>query len=242
MKKSFKKLAICLAVFSVATFNLSAQEEIIEEFVTEEYVEENTETEKEDFRNGMYFSVLRVDQNSKIGEALDVTMPQQGIGVGYDWVFNITDYFTFNMNFGYSYGIRAYKNVPEGGVGYDKRTFSHSLYADMAFGTKMYFSKSHKTGLNIFAGFGYDYGELHIATAEPGKVMVANQKIFQHGFYVPAGLNFFFGNFSIGAVYRWRAFDIDMTVQSLNEPLLSPINRDETLKMFPIEIRLGFKL
>lgn len=72
--------------------------------------------------------------------------------------------------------------------------------------------------------------------------MVANQKIIQHGFYVPVGITFFFGEFSIGAVYRWRAFDIDMTVESLNEPLTSPINRNETLKMFPLEIRLGVKL
>jgi hypothetical protein len=106
----------------------------------------------------------------------------------------------------------------------------------------MYFSKNHKNGLNISAGFGYDYGELHIATAESGKVMVANQKIIQHGFYVPVGITFFFEGFSIGAVYRWRAFDIDMTVESLNNPLTSPINRNETLKMFPLEIRLGFEL
>ncbi|MEE1112528.1 MAG: hypothetical protein UH077_05025 [Bacteroidales bacterium] len=257
MKRNAKLALICFSMCSLFAFTeakaqvekVAVQEIITDTFYVEDLLEgveevavEENSSSKDLSRMDFYMSFLTMDQNSAIGNALNLNMPQQGIGCGYNVKFNITDYFTPNLNFGYNYGIRNYTLVPENEIGLDKRAYSHTIYSDISFGGQMYFSKNHKNGLNISAGFGYDYGELHIATAEPGKVMVANQKIIQHGFYVPVGITFFFGEFSIGAVYRWRAFDIDMTVESLNEPLTSPINRNETLKMFPLEIRLGVKL
>ena len=243
MKRNAKLALICFSMCSLFAFTeAKAQvEEVEDTYVVEENVMEDLHS-KDYARTDFYMSFLTMDQNSAIENALKLNMPQQGIGLGYNVKFNITDYFTPILNFGYNYGIRNYTLVPENEIGLDKRAYSHTIYSDLSFGGQMYFSKNHKNGLNISAGFGYDYGELHIATAEPGKVMVANQKIIQHGFYVPVGINFFFEGFSIGAVYRWRAFDIDMTVESLNNPLTSPINRNETLKMFPLEIRLGFEL
>lgn len=243
MKRNAKLALICFSMCSLFAFTeAKAQEEVVEDtYVVEENVMEDLRS-KDYARMDFYMSFLTMDQNSAIENALKLNMPQQGIGCGYNVKFIITDYFTPILNFGYNYGIRNYTLVPENEIGPDKRAYSHTIYSDLSFGGQMYFSKNHKNGLNISAGFGYDYGELHIATAEPGKVMVADQKIIQHGFYVPVGINFFFEGFSIGAVYRWRAFDIDMTIESLNEPLTSPINRNETLKMFPLEIRLGFEL
>lgn len=247
MKRNLKLTLAAVCLCSLSAFSgLKAQEVVTEEVIvgTDEYVDEVVEEKStSDFFDAeVYYSYLTMNPNKAIGDALGANMPEHGIGVGFRWMVNPTKHFLVGYNFGYSYGFRTYT---EGGpdpniIYFSKRTFTHNMNVDLVLGPRFYFSKNLKNGMDIFGGFGYDYGEMHLSQAYPGYAMVASQKIIQHAFYVPVGIRFFFGDMSIAATYRWRAFDMDMTVESLlNEPM-SPIPANETLNLFPLEISIGF--
>lgn len=237
MKKNFKLTLICFSMCSLFAFTgLKAQDVITEEF----YVDEIRESpiRFHDFSD-FYVSFLTMEANNEIGKDLGADMPKHGIGLGWRTVVPLgTDYFTMNCNFGYSFGFRTYtKNFADLS---SQRTLTHSAFVDLGFGGQVFFTRNHRNGMGIFAGFGYDYGELHLSKAAKGHAMVLDSKVMQHAFYVPVGVKFFFGKVSLSATYRFRAFDIDMTVESCNSENSTAIKEGRTLNMFPLEIGLGF--
>lgn len=239
MKKHAKLALICFSMCSLFAFTEAKAQEVITEEV---YVEEAAVEEKESFDDfwEIYYSYSTMEANRRIGGDLDARMPQHGIGVGMRMMLPLQiDYLTVGYTFGYTYGLREYT------LSLDKssksRTFTQSAFIDFNLGGQIFFSKNHKNGVNIFAGFGYDYGELQLSKAPAGYAMVLDSKVIQHAFYVPVGLKFFFGDISLSATYRFRAFDIDMTVESRNPENFSPIKDGRTLEMLPLEIGIGFK-
>lgn len=248
MKRNLKLALAAVCLCSLSAFSgLKAQEVVTEEVIvgTDDYVDEVVEEKStSDFFDAeVYYSYLTMNPNKAIGDALGANMPEHGIGIGFRWLVNPTKHFLLGYNFGYSYGLRTYTEpgtYTEPEPQFSKRTFTHNINVDFILGAKLYFSKNLKNGMDIFGGFGYDYGELHLSQAEPGFAMVASQKIIQHAFYVPVGIRFFFGDMSIAATYRWRAFDMDMTVESMLSQPISRIPANETLNLFPLEISIGF--
>lgn len=237
MKRNAKLALICFSVCSLFAFTEAKAQEEVEEVAVEEVIVE----EKESFDEFMeiYYSYSTMEANRRIGGDLDARMPQHGIGVGMRMMLPLqTDYFTVGYTVGYTYGLREYT------LSLDKssksRTFTQSAFIDLNLGGQIFFSKNHKNGVNIFAGFGYDYGELQLSKAPAGYAMVLDSKVMQHAFYVPVGVKFFFGKVSLSATYRFRAFDIDMTVESCNSENSTAIKEGRTLNMFPLEIGLGF--
>ena len=245
MKKHAKLALICFSMCSLFAFTEAKAQVVIEE---EYYVEEPAgeveevaveEKKSSDFTD-FYFTFATMDANSGIAEDLGFAMPQKGIGLAYRAELPLgMDHFTTGFNFGYTFGLRTYSENPDEML--KARTFTHSAYIDYNLGARIFFSKSHKTGMSIYAGFGYDYGELHLSKSTQGSAMVLDSKVIQHAFYVPVGVKFFFGNFSLMANYRYRAFDIDMTVESRNQLNTTSINEGRTLNLFPLEIGIGFQ-
>jgi hypothetical protein len=221
------------------TFYVEDLLEVVEEPAVEEVVVE----EKESFDDfwEIYYSYSTMDFNyDLIANDLGATTPQHGIGIGMRAILPLgTDYFTMNYNFGYTFGIRQYSDDYLEGT--RSRTLSHTGFVDLGFGGQVFFTKNHKNGIGLSAGFGYDYSELHLSKAPQGYAMVLDSKVIQHAFYVPVGLRLFFGDFSLSGILRFPAFDIDMTIESRNPENISPIKEDRTLYMLPLEISLGFK-
>lgn len=245
MKRNAKLALICFSMCSLFAFTEAKAQEEVEELAVEEVVVEEVEDEyvKEfntsDFTD-LYFTFATMGANSGIAEDLGFAMPDKGIGLAYRMELPIgLDHFTVGFNFGYTFGLRTYS---ENSLDMTKaRTFTHSAYVDYNIGARMFFSKNHKNGMSIYAGFGYDYGELHLSKSIQGYAMVLDSKVIQHAFYVPVGVKFFFGNFSLMANYRYRAFDIDMTVESRNPLNTTSIKEGRTLNLFPLEIGIGFQ-
>lgn len=239
MKKHAKLALICFSMCSLFAFTEAKAQEVITEEV---YVEQAVE-EKESFDDfwEIYYSYSTMDFNyDLIANDLGATTPQHGIGIGMRAILPLgTDYFTMNYNFGYTFGLRQYSD------NYSEmtrnRTLSHTLYVDLGFGGQVFFTKNHKNGIGLSAGFGYDYSELQLSKAPAGYAMVLDSKVMQHAFYVPVGLRLFFGDFSLSGTLRFPVFDIDMTIESRNPQNLSPIKEDRTLYMLPLEIGIGFK-
>jgi hypothetical protein len=221
------------------TFYVEDLLEGVEEVAVEEVVVE----EKESFDDfwEIYYSYSTMDFNyDLIANDLGATTPQHGIGIGMRAILPLgTDYFTMNYNFGYTFGIRQYSDDYLEGT--RSRTLSHTGFVDLGFGGQVFFTKNHKNGIGLSAGFGYDYSELHLSKAPQGYAMVLDSKVIQHAFYVPVGLRLFFGDFSLSGILRFPAFDIDMTIESRNPENISPIKDGRTLYMLPLEISLGFK-
>lgn len=241
MKRNAKLALICFSMCSLFAFTeAKAQEEVEELAVEEVVVEEVEEVAVEEFTD-FYFTFATMDANSGIAEDLGFAMPDKGIGLAYRMELPIgLDHFTVGFNFGYTFGLRTYSE--NNSLDMTKaRTFTHSAYVDYNIGARMFFSKNHKNGMSIYAGFGYDYGELHLSKSIEGYAMVLDSKVIQHAFYVPVGVKFFFGNFSLMANYRYRAFDIDMTVESRNPLNTTSIKEGRTLNLFPLEIGIGFQ-
>lgn len=240
MKKHAKLALICFSMCSLFAFTEAKAQEVITEEV---YVEQAVE-EKESFDDfwEIYYSYSTMDFNyDLIANDLGATTPQHGIGIGMRAILPLgTDYFTMNYNFGYTFGLRQYSD------NYSEmtrnRTLSHTLYVDLGFGGQVFFTKNHKNGIGLSAGFGYDYSELQLSKAPAGYAMVLDSKVMQHAFYVPVGLRLFFGDFSLSGTLRFPVFDIDnMTIESRNPENFSPIKEDRTLYMLPLEIGIGFK-
>ena len=259
MKKNAKLALICFSMCSLFAFTeakaqvekVAVQEVITDTFYVEDLlegveevaVEEVVVEEKESFDDfwEIYYSYSTMDFNyDLIANDLGATTPQHGIGIGMRAILPLgTDYFTMNYNFGYTFGIRQYSdNIHEGTR---SRTLSHTGFVDLGFGGQVFFTKNHKNGIGLSAGFGYDYSELHLSKAPQGYAMVLDSKVIQHAFYVPVGLRLFFGDFSLSGILRFPAFDIDMTIESRNPKNISPIKDGRTLYMLPLEISLGFK-
>ncbi len=217
----------------------------------EEEEEADGDFSRSPYKLETYFSYSMFNENKSIGRQLGVDMPEYGIGGGIRMNLPVTKYFGFGYNFGGIYGIRQYTNAPRNDNheliledAMDARTYFYSFYMDFVLSGNIYFSKSLKQGMNIFAGIGYDYMELHVDKGQPGHALVADQKIMQHGCSIPMGLRFFFGNVSLTATYRLRAFDVNMTVEEQRAGALengqTPIRNNQTLKMMPLELSLGF--
>ena len=214
MKRNAKLALICFSMCSLFAFTEAKAQVVIEE---EYYVEEPAgeveevaveeeevaveEKKSSDFTD-FYFTFATMGANSGIAEDLGFAMPDKGIGLAYRMELPIgLDHFTVGFNFGYTFGLRTYS---ENSLDMTKaRTFTHSAYVDYNIGARMFFSKNHKNGMSIYAGFGYDYGELHLSKSIQGYAMVLDSKVIQHAFYVPVGVKFFFGNFSLMANYRY---------------------------------------
>ncbi len=240
MKRNAKLALICFSMCSLFAFTEAKAQEVITEEV---YVEEAAVEEKESFDDfwEIYYSYSTMDFNyDLIANDLGATTPQHGIGIGMRAILPLgTDYFTMNYNFGYTFGLRQYSdNILEGTR---NRTLSHTMFVDLGFGGQVFFTKNHKNGIGLSAGFGYDYSELQLSKASVGYAMVLDSKVMQHAFYVPVGLRLFFGDFSLSGTLRFPVFDIDMTIESRNPENLSPIKEDRTLYMLPLEIGIGFK-
>lgn len=259
MKRNAKLALICFSMCSLFAFTeakaqvekVAVQEVITDTFYVEDLlegveevaVEEVVVEEKESFDDfwEIYYSYSTMDFNyDLIANDLGATTPQHGIGIGMRAILPLgTDYFTMNYNFGYTFGIRQYSDDYLEGT--RSRTLSHTGFVDLGFGGQVFFTKNHKNGIGLSAGFGYDYSELHLSKAPQGYAMVLDSKVIQHAFYVPVGLRLFFGDFSLSGILRFPAFDIDMTIESRNPENISPIKEDRTLYMLPLEISLGFK-
>jgi hypothetical protein len=259
MKKNAKLALICFSMCSLFAFTeakaqvekVAVQEVITDTFYVEDLlevveepaVEEVVVEEKESFDDfwEIYYSYSTMDFNyDLIANDLGATTPQHGIGIGMRAILPLgTDYFTMNYNFGYTFGIRQYSDDYLEGT--RSRTLSHTGFVDLGFGGQVFFTKNHKNGIGLSAGFGYDYSELHLSKAPQGYAMVLDSKVIQHAFYVPVGLRLFFGDFSLSGILRFPAFDIDMTIESRNPENISPIKDGRTLYMLPLEISLGFK-
>lgn len=259
MKKNAKLALICFSMCSLFAFTeakaqvekVAVQEVITDTFYVEDLlegveevaVEEVVVEEKESFDDfwEIYYSYSTMDFNyDLIANDLGATTPQHGIGIGMRAILPLgTDYFTMNYNFGYTFGIRQYSDDYLEGT--RSRTLSHTGFVDLGFGGQVFFTKNHKNGIGLSAGFGYDYSELHLSKAPQGYAMVLDSKVIQHAFYVPVGLRLFFGDFSLSGILRFPAFDIDMTIESRNPKNISPIKDGRTLYMLPLEISLGFK-
>lgn len=246
MKRNAKLALICFSMCSLFAFTeakaqVEVEELAVEEVVVEEVEEVAVEEKKSSDFTDFYFTFATMDANSGIAEDLGFAMPDKGIGLAYRMELPIgLDHFTVGFNFGYTFGLRTYSE--NNSLDMTKaRTFTHSAYVDYNIGARMFFSKNHKNGMSIYAGFGYDYGELHLSKSIQGYAMVLDSKVIQHAFYVPVGVKFFFGNFSLMANYRYRAFDIDMTVESRNPLNKTSIKEGRTLNLFPLEIGIGFQ-
>jgi hypothetical protein len=259
MKKNAKLALICFSMCSLFAFTeakaqvekVAVQEVITDTFYVEDLlevveepaVEEVVVEEKESFDDfwEIYYSYSTMDFNyDLIANDLGATTPQHGIGIGMRAILPLgTDYFTMNYNFGYTFGIIQYSDDYLEGT--RSRTLSHTGFVDLGFGGQVFFTKNHKNGIGLSAGFGYDYSELHLSKAPQGYAMVLDSKVIQHAFYVPVGLRLFFGDFSLSGILRFPAFDIDMTIESRNPENISPIKDGRTLYMLPLEISLGFK-
>jgi hypothetical protein len=259
MKRNAKLALICFSMCSLFAFTeakaqvekVAVQEVITDTFYVEDLlevveepaVEEVVVEEKESFDDfwEIYYSYSTMDFNyDLIANDLGATTPQHGIGIGMRAILPLgTDYFTMNYNFGYTFGIRQYSDDYLEGT--RSRTLSHTGFVDLGFGGQVFFTKNHKNGIGLSAGFGYDYSELHLSKAPQGYAMVLDSKVIQHAFYVPVGLRLFFGDFSLSGILRFPAFDIDMTIESRNPENISPIKDGRTLYMLPLEISLGFK-
>ncbi len=239
MKKNAKLALICFSMCSLFAFTEAKAQVEVEELAVEEVVVE----EKESFDDfwEIYYSYSTMDFNyDLIANDLGATTPQHGIGIGMRAILPLgTDYFTMNYNFGYTFGLRQYSNNYSDFT--RNRTLSHTMFVDLGFGGQVFFTKNHKNGIGLSAGFGYDYSELHLSKAPQGYAMVLDSKVMQHAFYVPVGLRLFFGNFSLSGTLRFPVFDIDMTIESRNPQNFSPIKEDRTLYMLPLEIGIGFK-
>jgi hypothetical protein len=239
MKKHAKLALICFSMCSLFAFTEAKAQEVITEEV---YVEQAVE-EKESFDDfwEVYYSYSTMDFNfDLIANDLGALTPQHGIGIGMRAIIPLgTDYFTMNYNVGYTFGLREYSNNYSDLT--RNRTLSHTGFVDLGFGGQVFFTKNHKNGIGLSAGFGYDYSELHLSKAPAGYAMVLDSKVMQHAFYVPVGLRLFFGDFSLSGTLRFPVFDIDMTIESRNPENLSPIKEDRTLYMLPLEIGIGFK-
>lgn len=252
MKRNAKLALICFSMCSLFAFTeakaqveeVAVQEVITDTFFVEDLLEGVEEVAVEEKKSSdftdFYFTFATMDANSGIAEDLGFAMPDKGIGLAYRMELPIgLDHFTVGFNFGYTFGLRTYS---ENSLDMTKaRTFTHSAYIDYNIGARMFFSKNHKNGMSIYAGFGYDYGELQLSKSIQGYAMVLDSKVIQHAFYVPVGVKFFFGNFSLMANYRYRAFDIDMTVESRNPLNTTSIKEGRTLNLFPLEIGIGFQ-
>jgi hypothetical protein len=239
MKKHAKLALICFSMCSLFAFTEAKAQEVITEEV---YVEQAVE-EKESFDDfwEVYYSYSTMDFNfDLIANDLGALTPQHGIGIGMRAIIPLgTDYFTMNYNVGYTFGLREYSNNYSDLT--RNRTLSHTGFVDLGFGGQVFFTKNHKNGIGLSAGFGYDYSELHLSKAPAGYAMVLDSKVMQHAFYVPVGLRLFFGDFSLSGTLRFPVFDIDMTIESRNPQNSSPIKEDRTLYMLPLEIGIGFK-
>ena len=239
MKKNAKLALICFSMCSLFAFTEAKAQEEVEEVAVEEVIVE----EKESFDDfwEIYYSYSTMDFNyDLIANDLGATTPQHGIGIGMRAIIPLgTDYFTMNYNFGYTFGIRQYSNNYSDFT--RNRTLSHTGFVDLGFGGQVFFTKNHKNGIGLSAGFGYDYSELHLSKAPARYAMVLDSKVMQHAFYVPVGLRLFFGDFSLSGTLRFPVFDIDMTIESRNPQNFSPIKEDRTLYMLPLEIGIGFK-
>lgn len=239
MKKHAKLALICFSMCSLFAFTEAKAQEVITEEV---YVEQAVE-EKESFDDfwEVYYSYSTMDFNyDLIANDLGALTPQHGIGIGMRAIIPLgTDYFTMNYNFGYTFGLRQYSNNYSDFT--RNRTLSHTMFVDLGFGGQVFFTKNHKNGIGLSAGFGYDYSELHLSKAPAGYAMVLDSKVMQHAFYVPVGLRLFFGDFLLSGTLRFPVFDIDMTIESRNPENFSPIKEDRTLYMLPLEIGIGFK-
>jgi hypothetical protein len=239
MKRNAKLALICFSMCSLFAFTEAKAQEVITEEV---YVEQAVE-EKESFDDfwEIYYSYSTMDFNfDLIANDLGALTPQHGIGIGMRAIIPLgTDYFTMNYNVGYTFGLREYSNNYSDFT--RNRTLSHTGFVDLGFGGQVFFTKNHKNGIGLSAGFGYDYSELHLSKAPAGYAMVLDSKVMQHAFYVPVGLRLFFGDFSLSGTLRFPVFDIDMTIESRNPQNSSPIKEDRTLYMLPLEIGIGFK-
>ena len=239
MKEHAKLALICFSMCSLFAFTEAKAQEVITEEV---YVEQAVE-EKESFDDfwEVYYSYSTMDFNfDLIANDLGALTPQHGIGIGMRAIIPLgTDYFTMNYNFGYTFGLRQYSNNYSDFT--RNRTLSHTMFVDLGFGGQVFFTKNHKNGIGLSAGFGYDYSELQLSKAPAGYAMVLDSKVMQHAFYVPVGLRLFFGDFLLSGTLRFPVFDIDMTIESRNPQNLSPIKEDRTLYMLPLEIGIGFK-
>jgi hypothetical protein len=239
MKRNAKLALICFSMCSLFAFTEAKAQEVITEEV---YVEQAVE-EKESFDDfwEIYYSYSTMDFNfDLIANDLGALTPQHGIGIGMRAIIPLgTDYFTMNYNVGYTFGLREYSNNYSDLT--RNRTLSHTGFVDLGFGGQVFFTKNHKNGIGLSAGFGYDYSELHLSKAPAGYAMVLDSKVMQHAFYVPVGLRLFFGDFSLSGTLRFPVFDIDMTIESRNPQNFSPIKEDRTLYMLPLEIGIGFK-
>lgn len=240
MKRNAKLALICFSMCSLFAFTEAKAQEVITEEV---YVEEAAVEEKESFDDfwEIYYSYSTMDFNfDLIANDLGALTPQHGIGIGMRAIIPLgTDYFTMNYNVGYTFGLREYSNNYSDFT--RNRTLSHTGFVDLGFGGQVFFTKNHKNGIGLSAGFGYDYSELHLSKAPAGYAMVLDSKVMQHAFYVPVGLRLFFGDFSLSGTLRFPVFDIDMTIESRNPENFSPIKEDRTLYMLPLEIGIGFK-
>ena len=240
MKRNAKLALICFSMCSLFAFTEAKAQEVITEEV---YVEEAAVEEKESFDDfwEIYYSYSTMDFNfDLIANDLGALTPQHGIGIGMRAIILLgTDYFTMNYNVGYTFGLREYSNNYSDFT--RNRTLSHTGFVDLGFGGQVFFTKNHKNGIGLSAGFGYDYSELHLSKAPAGYAMVLDSKVMQHAFYVPVGLRLFFGDFSLSGTLRFPVFDIDMTIESRNPENFSPIKEDRTLYMLPLEIGIGFK-
>ena len=233
MKKHAKLALICFSMCSLFAFSgLKAQEVIEEEFYVDDLIDASSK--KSNSFMEVYYSYSTMDFNfDLIANDLGALTPQHGIGIGMRAIIPLgTDYFTMNYNVGYTFGLREYSNNYSDFT--RNRTLSHTGFVDLGFGGQVFFTKNHKNGIGLSAGFGYDYSELHLSKAPAGYAMVLDSKVMQHAFYVPVGLKFFFGDISLSATYRFRAFDIDMTVESCNSENSTVIKEGRTLEMFPL--------
>ena len=240
MKRNAKLALICFSMCSLFAFTEAKAQEVITEEV---YVEEAAVEEKKSFDElwEIYYSYSTMDFNfDLIANDLGALTPQHGIGIGMRAIIPLgPDYFTMNYNDGYTFGLREYSNNYSDFT--RNRTLSHTGFVDLGFGGQVFFTKNHKNGIGLSAGFGYDYSELHLSKAPAGYAMVLDSKVMQHAFYVPVGLRLFFGDFSLSGTLRFPVFDIDMTIESRNPQNFSPIKEDRTLYMLPLEIGIGFK-
>lgn len=181
MKRNAKLALICFSMCSLFAFTEAKAQEVITEEV---YVEETAVEEKESFDEfwEIYYSYSTMDFNyDLIANDLGAETPQHGIGIGMRVIIPLgTDYFTMNYNVGYTFGLRQYSdNIHEGTR---SRTLSHTGFVDLGFGGQVFFTKNHKNGIGLSAGFGYDYSELHLSKAPQGYAMVLDSKVMQHAF------------------------------------------------------------
>lgn len=242
--------AICLVALLVSPFAFAAAQNETTDKVIMSYEAEDEEIDESssnsDFLMDFYFSFLTMDKNKNIGDQIGAKMPKYGIGLGYRSIFGSKSYFYRAWNFGGYYGFRTYTYAPTDNEGNalnstdrDVRSSMYSFNMDFALGGSIFFTKNRNNGVNLFAGFGFDYTAVKIDKAKPGNAMYYDYTIAQYGFYVPMGVRLFFKGVTLTATYRLRAFDIDMTIKDRKS---TTISADETLKQMPLEISLGIPI